>query len=318
MAYNPERSYTYPNHGTDPDRQDVLRNRLGIESHEQLRSFEYEQTRFRQAEMDLGGGPQGSFDAAHLKAIHEHLFQDVYEWAGHTRNERPTIDGVQVEPVGNLSKGGTSFLHGSRIDMGLNEALKPISNPDVLRGSTPAEFAERAGAVLSELNFVHAFREGNGRTNEAFIKALGREYGHEVEFEVITKPRMIEASIETTNDPSSRAMAHLIADATEPGRRDAIRSSFEDLRALGEDPMQHNVRTAAAGERVTGAVLRDNHKTVSVVTERGIIAAQRDDLPRELARDDSDVSFTARSDFERSKVDETARSSPVREDDYER
>ena len=28
------------------------------------------------------------FDAEHLKALHRHLFQDVYEWAGHTRDEQ--------------------------------------------------------------------------------------------------------------------------------------------------------------------------------------------------------------------------------------
>lgn len=188
--------------------------------------------------------------------------------------------------------------------MGLNEALKPISNPETLRGSTPAEFAERAGAALSELNYVHAFREGNGRTNEAFIRELGREHGHEVEFAVITKPRMLEASIETTNDPSSRAMVHLVEDATDPGRREAIRPTFEDLRARGEDPMEHNIRTAAAGERVTGAVLGSDDRTVSLVTDHGIVAADRADLPSELPRDDSDVTFTARSDYARPEQQE--------------
>jgi cell filamentation protein len=152
---------------------------------------------------------------------------------------------------------------------------------------------------LSELNYVHAFREGNGRTNEAFIRELGREHGHQVEFAVITKPRMLEASIETTNDPSSRSMVHLIEDATDPGRREAIRSTFEDLRARGEDPMEHNIRTAAAGEHVTGAVLGTDDRTVSLVTDRGIIAADRADLPGELPNDDSDVSFTASGNYAR-------------------
>jgi cell filamentation protein len=308
MAENPERSYTYPNESDDPDRRDVLRNKLGIRSNGELRRAEYELTRFRQAELFEGGGPKGNFDAAHLKAIHGFIFQDVYEWAGHTRNERPMVDGAQVEPIGNLSKGGTTFLHGSRIEMGLKEALKPIQDPEVLRGSTSAEFAERAGTVLSELNYVHAFREGNGRAQESFIAALGREYGHEVAFSVITKPRMIEASIESTNDPSSRAMVHLMEDATDPGRREVIRSTFEDLRARGEDPMEHNVRTAAPGEVVTGAVLGSDDQTVSLVTDRGIVAADRHDLPAELPGDDSDITFQARSDYSRHSRLEPSRS----------
>lgn len=94
MADNSERSYTYPNESDDPDRRDVLRNRLGIQSQAQLRAAEYELTRFRQTEMNEGGGPRGSFDGAHLKSIHGFLFQDVCEWAGHSRNERPTVDGA--------------------------------------------------------------------------------------------------------------------------------------------------------------------------------------------------------------------------------
>nr|WP_245364217.1 Fic family protein [Sinorhizobium americanum] len=138
------------------------------------------------------------------------MFQDVYEWAGHTRNGSPVVEGQRVEPIGGLSKRGTSFLPSSRIEMGLDEALKPIRDPQALRNATPEQFAERAGKVLSELNHVHPFREGNGRAQEAFISELGRHYGHEIDFFVITRPRMIEASIETTNDPSSPAMKHAI------------------------------------------------------------------------------------------------------------
>jgi fido (protein-threonine AMPylation protein) len=53
----------------------------------------------------LGQGPKGEFDTAYLKAIHRHLFQDVYEWAGRTRDDRVMLsDGtIASEPV--LRKG---------------------------------------------------------------------------------------------------------------------------------------------------------------------------------------------------------------------
>ena len=59
-----------------------------------------------------------------------------------TCNERPFVDGAQVEPIGNLRKSDTQFLHGSRVDMGFErlEAFKPLSDLDRLRQSTPAEF----------------------------------------------------------------------------------------------------------------------------------------------------------------------------------
>jgi cell filamentation protein len=121
-------SYTYPNQENQPDKTDVLRNKFGIRRQSELRAAEYAATDRRQTEIFLGKGPAGKFDKEHLKALHRHIFQDVYEWAGHTRNESPMVDGRRVEPVGMLSKGGMPFLPGSRIEMGLDEAFKPISD----------------------------------------------------------------------------------------------------------------------------------------------------------------------------------------------
>ncbi|MCP1201064.1 Fic family protein [Notoacmeibacter sp. MSK16QG-6] len=292
-------SYTYPNDVGDADHQDVLKNKLGLRSHSDLREVEYAATFVRQSEMELGQGPKGLFDETHLKAIHGYIFQDVYEWAGHLRNETVIVDGEVVDPIGNMSKSGDHFLHGSRIDMGLNEALRPIRDPDVLRGSTPVEFAEIAGRVMGEMNYVHGFRDGNGRTNQAFIAALGREYGHDVDFSLIPKPRMIDASRETSADPSSRAMVHLIEDATDPGRRAAIEAAFADLRQRGENPLEHDVRTVQAGAAVTGQVLGSDDSFVSLVTDSGIVVADRADLPADLPGDDRDITFTAHSNYNR-------------------
>ncbi len=256
----------------------MLRNKLGIRSHKELRVEEYRATAFRMAEIAEGDGPKGAFDAQHLKAIHGHIFQDIYEWAGHTRDESPVVDGQRVEPIGNLSKGGTSFLHGSRIEMGLEEAFRPIRNPEILRGSSVERFAEIAGKVLAELNYVHPFREGNGRAQEALLASIGREYGHEVDFTVITKPRIIDASIATTNEPSSPAMKHIFEDAIDPNRQEAIRAAFVDLEMRGENAFEHNVRTARPGEQISGQVLGHDIRVASLVTDHGIVAVDRADL----------------------------------------
>jgi len=298
-------SYTYPDVTGDPDRTGVLRNKFGLSTHSDLRTAEYAMTHGRQMQIAEGRGPAGNFDKEHLKAIHGYIFQDVYEWAGHTRNESPIVDGQQVEPIGGLSKGGTSFLPGSRIEMGLDEALKPIRDTLALRHATPEEFAARAAKVLSELNYVHPFRDGNGRAQEAFVSELGRHYGHEVDFTVISKPRMIEASIETTNDPSSPAMKHVLEDAINPNRREALRAAFADLEELDEKPFEHNIRTARAGEEITGQVLGHDNRVASLVTEQGIVVADRADLPEEVP-DDEEITFPARSDFSRATREQPA------------
>lgn len=58
------------------------------------------------------------------------------------RDERPIVDGLPMEPIGKLTKGGARSLPGLRVAMGLHEALRQISDADALKRSTPAEFAE--------------------------------------------------------------------------------------------------------------------------------------------------------------------------------
>ena len=181
--------------------------------------------------------------------------------------------------------------------MGLSEALRPISNPETLRSASRAEFIERAANTFAELNYVHPFREGNGRTQEAFIGKLGREYGHDIDMSVITRPRMMEASIATTNDPSSPAMKHVLEDAIEPKRRDAIRSAMSDLEAAGAKPFDYNIRTARTGEIIEGPVLGHDDRVASIVTDKGIVTADRSDLPDELPTGQEKVMFLARSEF---------------------
>jgi cell filamentation protein len=235
-------SYTYPNTNDNPDSKDVLRNKFGLKSQSALRIVEYAATDRRLTEVYQGKGPAGKFDKAHLKALHRHIFQDVYEWAGHTRNETPMVDGRRVEPIGMLSKGGMPFLPGSRIEMGLDEAFKPVSDLRLLKGSSPQKFAELAGKVLAELNYVHPFREGNGRAQDAFIAELGRKFGHEVDFTIITRARMIEASIETAKNPASQAMQNIVLDAVDPVRREALRKKIEAMLEEGADPWDQPVK----------------------------------------------------------------------------
>src|SRR5690606_36987954 len=50
------------------------------------RALEYVETTERQRELMAGEvAIAQTYDAAHVRAIHRHLFQDVYEWAGQYR-----------------------------------------------------------------------------------------------------------------------------------------------------------------------------------------------------------------------------------------
>jgi cell filamentation protein len=83
---------------------------------------------------------------------------------------------------------------------------------------------------------VHPFREGNGRAQEAFIFELGRQFGQDSDFTVITRARMIDASIETAKNPASEAMRNILLDCVDPVRREALRAKIEQRLADGADP----------------------------------------------------------------------------------
>lgn len=108
--------YTYP--GTD-----VLRNILDIRDPQQLAAFEANATAARLIELDAAP-LVGQFDVAHLKAIHRHIFQDVYPWAGEFR----TV---------NISKGGHLFGAAAFAERTLEELLRKLSGECHLKGSHP-------------------------------------------------------------------------------------------------------------------------------------------------------------------------------------
>ena len=163
-----------------------LRNRLGIKDAGELskaetalvlnRCYELGQASFDKA-------ADKTFDFDHLKGIHKHLFQDVYEWAGQAR---------QVD----LSKGETPFLPHSLIERGAHSIFSELKEHNYLKGLAPGEFSKNAGYYLGEINHIHPFREGNGRTQREFINQLAHHNGYCIEWKNVSQKQMIEASIE--------------------------------------------------------------------------------------------------------------------------
>ena len=84
----------------------VLRNRLGIKNYKRLDRVERSMVSQRISE----GVPDGKFDLAHLQAIHRHLFQDIYDWAGELRTLEINKGGspVPVSPIYPDRHGGRS------------------------------------------------------------------------------------------------------------------------------------------------------------------------------------------------------------------
>jgi cell filamentation protein len=174
--------YTYP--GTD-----ILRSIPNIRDARLLAAFEANSTASRLAKLDEKP-LRGRFDVAHLRAIHKYIFQDVFSWAGEFR----TV---------NISKGGNFFSAAAFVGPALQDVLRKL--PADVRA-----FAARAGFYLGEINAIHPFREGNGRTQREFIRELGVEAGFLIDWGRISRDEMIAASRASFKTGDSSGLAALI------------------------------------------------------------------------------------------------------------
>lgn len=136
--------YCYP-----PD-YTVLKNIAGIRDKDALEEFERRHTRLRM--LDCPYILPLTYDG--YKDIHRYVFQDVYEWAGEPR-------------VVNISK-SDMFGVWSFIDQEMQRRFRLIGEDTGLQNAPADQFAEHAAEHLSEINAIHPFREGNGRTQRLF------------------------------------------------------------------------------------------------------------------------------------------------------
>ncbi len=258
----------------------TLKNKLGATSCETLETAEGDYVTSRLWDFQRGQGPNGQFDATHLKAIHRHLFQDVYEWAGRTRDESVMLsDGTTAnEPV--LRKAdGKPFMDGPLIVNALDSLAEKLRHENYLRGLSREEFAQRAAGIMVELNGVHPFREGNGRTQRVFISELAQEAGHPLDFSVVSRERMIQASIlgNDRNDPSM--MQRLFKEISDPVRVIALNKAIEALEKHGFSWNDRYIATMEPGHKVEVQLAGVVGEQFMARTKIAILIGQTRDLP---------------------------------------
>lgn len=171
--------YCYP--GTT-----ILKNKLNIMNIEKLQIYEAKIT----AAKSLGlrkKGITGDFDVKHIKQIHKYLFEDIYPFAGEFRTE-------------NIAKGEFRFAQSEYIEPELENLLNKLKKENYLEGLDKKELAIKLSYYLAELNVLHPFREGNGRTNREFIRQLALKNGYQLDLKKAKAEEILEASIESIVD----------------------------------------------------------------------------------------------------------------------
>ena len=189
-----DKTYCYP-----PD-YNILKNRLNIRDVQQLERVERRLVTQRHTE----GIPEGDFDLAHLKAIHKHLFQDIYDWAGEIR----TVE---------ISKGGSQFQFRKFIETGMADIHRRIKAHDKLKNLPADQFSELAGEIIGDINYVHPFREGNGRTQLLYLEQLADQAVHTIDLRKIDQGAWMKASRQA-HQGNYQPMSKCITDAFELDR----------------------------------------------------------------------------------------------------
>ncbi len=274
----------------------VLKNKLGLRDADALRTLEDDTSGLRIRELAVTP-IQGKFDFDHLKAIHKHIFQDVYEWAGQPR----TIDMGKAESV--LS--GLSVAYPSPHDPfppdnlfnRADYAFEQLAKDNHLKGLDADTFAKQLAEHGTEIWHVHPFREGNTRATTAFVRQLAGEAGHPLVGELSRAPRELRDAFVLSTNASPEKLTALIKDAMSPSLgRDVV--SAQHTLTSGKQEMA--LTSGAAQRGMLAAKLtapNGNAYAVFETTHEFALAPWRDDWARQLGRrvtfgaDDAGIAF---------------------------
>ena len=123
-----------------------------------------------------------TFDFEHYKAIHRHLFCDLYEWAGVPRSI-------------NISKKGTQFCPADEIPRVSSAIFRRLAEQNFFQSLSFDDFVDAFVDFYIRTNELHPFREGNGRTQRVFLAQLAQHAGYQLDFSCIDPDELMVATI---------------------------------------------------------------------------------------------------------------------------
>ena len=143
-----------------------------------------------------------SFDFDHYKAIHRHLFSDLYDWAGSIR----TID---------ISKKGTHFCPASEVEQRAHLIFQRLLDQNLFQNLQHDAFVSEIVDFYCSTNELHPFREGNGRTQRTFFTQLIQNAGYSIDFADMDPDLLMFATIQAAHGVTDN-LQRLFSDAIQP------------------------------------------------------------------------------------------------------
>lgn len=164
----------------------ILVNKLNIKEQEKLNEIERKIVLAKLYELRQNKNIY-NFDIKHFVGIHKFLFEDMYPFAGLFRTE-------------NIAKDNFSFAEWRYIESELERILNELKEENYLIGLNKENIAKRLSYYMAELNVLHPFREGNGRTIREFIRQLAFKNNYLLDLSNINPKEMLDACIKSVLD----------------------------------------------------------------------------------------------------------------------
>jgi cell filamentation protein len=182
--------------------QPYLDNKLGIVSRERMLEIEYSHcvatifstTQYLAKALDgwgANGGPKK------LRVAHRRILGELYPWAGDLR---------EVDTLKATGFKTTKFVPFDKIDKRLSQVFGKFYELHAERGQLalglaklqPDELAASLATLFIDLNAIHAFREGNGRSMQTICSALALQAGYDMKWEMVSggKATFVSACIQ--------------------------------------------------------------------------------------------------------------------------
>lgn len=163
----------------------VLINKFDIRDENQLNALEQSITSvlIAKASMDI---PFENVDFEFYKSLHKYVFSDIYEWAGEIRSV-------------NISKKGTNFCPAEKIEENGLRIFNNLHKANFLKALEGDEFIDKFVELYCELNYLHPFREGNGRIQRLFLSMLLKNIGKKIDFTDIDEDLFMIATIKSVS-----------------------------------------------------------------------------------------------------------------------
>ena len=172
--------------GDDPycyKNTDILINNLNIKDNALLELAETDISLLSSESIDFAPPP---YNFTYLKNIHKTLFSDLYLWAG------------LIRTIG-INKGDTMFCRPEYIQREADKIFSLLAQENYFQRLNIEEFIIKMAEFYGDLNIIHPFREGNGRSQRILFEHITVNSGFQISWSSVTKDEWIQANINSVH-----------------------------------------------------------------------------------------------------------------------